>query len=324
MTRPAPSGLTASSPKVSLKYAIAFPPVQCPPWKVNRSALKAPVDATASARTWSFALPRCNPPTTERSLSSGKRRPDGLQDIDVAGMGAAEHGDEPAGGSRDQGGVVDDRARAGSVLVEELPRRRGVAPRFARNIGEEVQIVLEHRRTVDRSEERSGVLPGQIGHSQDAHGIPFRHLVLLVPDVRMAVDGGIPLETAAERQTARVVFVPVADDDPVEAVEAHAHPAGVPEKDVRRSGVEEPAVAVWEAPRGSRRRVPRGTGPMRRCRRTGSSASSRALLSTGDPAPPRGPRRSPAPGTPPSRAGRTAPCRSRRRRRSTGTEASAP
>ena len=244
MTRPAPSGLTASSPKVSLKTAIVFPPVQCPPWKVNRSALKAPVDRDRLRQDLVVRAPEVQSSDDGEKPFVGKRRPDGLQDIDVAGVGAAEHRDEPAGGSRDQGGVVDDRARAGSVLVEELPRRRGVAPRFARNIGEEVQIVLEHRRTVDRSEQRGGVLPGQIGHPQDAHGIPFRHLVLLVPDVRMAVNGRLPLEAAAEPQAARVVIVPVADDDPGEAVEAHAQPVGVPEKDVRRAGVEEPAVPV--------------------------------------------------------------------------------
>ena len=60
----------------------------------------------------------------------------------------------------------------------------------------------------------------------------------------MAVDGGIPLEAAAEPQAARVIIVPVADDDPGEAVEADVQPLGVPEKDVRRAGVEEPAVPV--------------------------------------------------------------------------------
>ena len=83
---------------------------------------------------------------------------DCFEDIDVPRVGTPENDHKPLRSLGHEGGVVDDGARACAVFIKELALGRGVAARFARDVREEIQVLIKFSYVIDRFEPGYSIL----------------------------------------------------------------------------------------------------------------------------------------------------------------------
>ncbi len=169
-----------------------------------------------------------------------------FKDVGVTGMGTADDDNDAFGCLDCHGSVIDEGDRACCIFVEEVAGGRGIAAGLVRDVGHQVEAVIQLDSMVHWMEMGRDVFPGMERDAGDADWLPVPELVGFMPDVGVGIDRWIGLEAVVEGKAAGVVIMAVGDGDAFEPFKADAHPSGVFLVDVAGAGVHEPAVAVGQ------------------------------------------------------------------------------
>ena len=176
----------------------------------------------------------------------GKFLVNGAEDVGITGMTASDNDNQSFLYPDDDGGIVDQRNGAGTVLIEKIPGNRGEAARFSGNVRKKSETVAQLGDMIDSMKKRRSFLAGQIGHAGDADRHARSDLVGFVPDVGRTVNGRISLEPGIERQSSGMVVMPVGDGDAGQIVQTDTHSPGVFHEDIGRPCIDQPAVAAGQ------------------------------------------------------------------------------